>query len=111
VVTNDDVEVAFCARMHQTLFPEMLKEDGDRVLFIYKDFPLVDIHPWATHAAIDANCLANQNNDAYWEFADYIHANHKDVNSEKGRDAQFAAIDKQALLEGKKHNLDVAKLQ
>ena len=111
VVSYDDFECPFCSRMHQTLFPEMLKEYGDRVLFIYKDFPLVEIHPWATHAAIDANCLANQNNDAYWEFADYLHANQKDVNSEKGRDAQFAAIDKQALQEGQKHNLDVAKLQ
>src|SRR5207253_1270941 len=110
-VNYDDFECPFCSRMHQTLFPEMLKEYGDRVLFIYKDFPLVEIHPWATHAAIDANCLANQNNDAYWEFADYIHANQKDVNSEKGRDAQLAEIDKQALLEGQKHNLDVAKLQ
>jgi protein-disulfide isomerase len=111
VISYDDFECPFCSRMHQTLFPEMLKEYGDRVLFIYKDFPLVEIHPWATHAAVDANCLASQNNDAYWDFTDYIHANQKDVNSEKGRDAQFAAIDKQALLQGQKRSLDVTKLQ
>jgi protein-disulfide isomerase len=111
VISYDDFECPFCSRMHQTLFPQMLKEYGDRVLFIYKDFPLVEIHPWATHAAVDANCLAGQSNDAYWDFTDYIHANQKDVNSEKGRDAQFAAIDKQALLQGQKRNLDVTKLQ
>ena len=82
------------AGMHQTLFPEMLKEYGDRIAFVYKDFPLAEIHPWAIHAAVDANCLATQNNDAYWDFADYIHANQSDVNSEKGRDAQFAALDR-----------------
>ena len=110
-VNYDDFQCPFCSHMHQTLFPGMLKEYGDRVLFIYKDFPLAEIHPWAIHAAVDANCLAAQNNDAYWSFADYIHANQAEVNKEKGRDAQFAALDKLALSQGQKSNLDSAKLQ
>ena len=110
-VNFDDFECPFCSRMHQTLFPTLLKEYGDRVAFIYKDFPLSEMHPWAMRAAIDANCLATQNNDAYWEFADYMHANQRDVNSEKGRDAQFAAIDKAAETQAQKHNLDLPKLQ
>src|SRR2546430_2098236 len=69
-VNYDDFECPYCSRMHQTLFPQLLKEYGDRVTFIYKDFPLAEIHPWAIHAAVDANCLASQNNDAYWDFAD-----------------------------------------
>src|SRR5208283_3610848 len=111
VVNFDDFECPFCSRMHQTLFPELLKEYGDRVEFIYKDYPLTEIHPWATHAAVDANCLAAQNNDAYWDFADHIHANQQEVNSEKGHDAQFAALDRLTLDQGKKHDLDQAKLQ
>jgi protein-disulfide isomerase len=111
VVNFDDFECPFCSRMHQTLFPALLKEYGDRVEFVYKDFPLTEIHPWATHAAVDANCLATQNNDAYWDFADYIHANQREVNSEKGRDAQFAALDRLTLEQGRKHNLDQSKLQ
>ena len=83
VVNFDDFECPYCAGMHRTLFPEILKDYGDRVTFIYKDYPLVEIHPWAVHAAVDANCLAGQNSDAYWDFADYIHANKKDVDSEK----------------------------
>ena len=110
-VNYDDFECPFCSRMHQMLFPELFKEYGDRVKFVYKDFPLVEIHPWATHAAVDANCLAAQNNDAYWEFADYIHANQKDVNAEKIRDSQFGVLDKLTLLQGQKHNLDITKLQ
>jgi len=111
VVNFDDFECPFCSRMHQTLFPEILKEYGDRVEFVYKDYPLTEIHPWATHAAVDANCLAAQNNDAYWDFADRIHANQREVNSEKGRDAQFAALDRLALEQGQKHSLDQSKLQ
>jgi len=111
VVNFDDFQCPFCSRMHQTLFPELLKEYGDRVEFVYKDYPLNEIHPWATHAAVDANCLAAQNNDAYWDFADHIHANQREVSSEKGRDAQFAALDRMTLEQGQKHNLDQSKLQ
>ncbi len=110
-VNFDDFECPFCSRMHQTLFPELFKEYGDKVLFIYKDYPLASIHPWATHAAVNANCLAAQNNDAYWDFADYIHANQKEVNAEKKGDPQFAVLDKDALQQGQKHNLDMPKLQ
>jgi protein-disulfide isomerase len=110
-VNYDDFECPFCSRMHQTLFPQLLKEYGDRVTFIYKDFPLAEIHPWATHAAVNANCLAALNKDAYWDFADYIHANQGEVNSEKSHDAQFAALDRIATTQGQKHSLDGPKLQ
>src|SRR5579872_4643779 len=111
VVNFDDFECPFCSRMHQTLFPELLKEYGDRVEFVYKDYPLIDIHPWATHAAVDAGCLAEQNSDAYWDFADYIHANKQEVDKEKTPTARFDALDKMTLLQGQKHSLDGAKLQ
>ncbi len=111
VVNYDDFECPFCSRMHQTLFPELFKEYGDRVLFIYKDYPLEEIHPWAVHAAVNANCLAAQNSDAYWDYADYLHANQHAISSEKGRDGQNAELDKLATLQAQKHNLDVAKLQ
>jgi len=111
VVNYDDFECPFCSRMHAMLFPEILKEYGDRVTFVYKDYPLVDIHPWAVHAAVDANCLANENSDAYWDFADTIHANKADVDAQKTQEARFEAIDKMAISQGQKHNVDAAKLQ
>jgi protein-disulfide isomerase len=110
-VNFDDFECPYCSRMHETLFPTILKEYGDRVTFIYKDYPLAEIHPWAIHAAVDANCLAAQSGDAYWDFADYIHANKRDVDSEKTAAARFDALDKMVLMQGQKHNVDAAKLQ
>jgi protein-disulfide isomerase len=111
LVNFDDLECPFCSRMHQTLFPEILKEYGDRVTFIYKDYPLADIHPWAMHAAVDGNCLGAQSSDAYWDFADYIHANQHEVSNEKTPGARLEALDRLTLLQGQKHSLDVAKLQ
>jgi protein-disulfide isomerase len=111
VVNFDDFECPFCARMHQELFPEILKEYGDRITFVYKDYPLTEIHPWAVHAAVDANCLAAQSGDAYWDFADYIHANQHDVSNEKTFAERLDAVDRLTTLQGQKHNLDMVKLQ
>lgn len=111
VVSYDDLQCPFCTRLHQTLFPEILKEYEDRVTFVYEDFPLVSLHPWAMHAAVDANCLASQNGDAYWDFVDYVHTNQKEVNDEKEPAARVEQLDKLALLQGQKHTLDSVKLQ
>ncbi|MGA8541834.1 MAG: thioredoxin domain-containing protein [Terriglobales bacterium] len=111
VVNYDDFECPYCSRMHSTFFPGIFKEYGDRVLFIYKDYPLEEIHPWAVHAAVNANCLAAQNSDAYWDYADYLHANQHAISGQKGRDGQNAELDRLATEQAQKHNLDAAKLQ
>jgi protein-disulfide isomerase len=110
VVNFDDFECPFCSRMHETLFPEIFKEYGDRVTFIYKDYPLAEIHPWAIHAAVDAGCLAAQNGDAFWDFADYIHANKQVIDSGRTADARLDVVDKMALMQGQRHNVDSSKL-
>jgi len=111
VVNFDDFECPFCSRMHQTLFPEILKEYGDRVIFYYKDYPLAEIHPWAIHAAVNAGCLAAQNGDAFWDFADYIHANKQAIDNERSTAGRLDAVDRMTLLQGQRHGVDAAKLQ
>ena len=110
VVNYDDFQCPFCSRMHQTLFPQIYKEYGDKVLFIYKDYPLAEIHPWAIRAAVNANCLAALNNDAYWDYADYLHANQQTVSAQQGHDAQNAFLDRAAVVQGQQHGVDPAKL-
>jgi protein-disulfide isomerase len=110
-VNYDDFQCPYCSMLHRTLFPQILAEYGDRVLFVYKDFPLEEIHPWSRRASIDANCLFAQKNDAYWDFADYIHANQHQVSAEKGQDAQFAKLDQITMQQGEKEHLDSTKLQ
>ena len=110
VVSYDDLQCPFCTMMHQTMFPELLKEYGDRVSFIYKDFPLPN-HPWAMHAAVNANCLAAQNEDAYWSFVDTVHALQKEINGQQTPESRFAELDRIAMAEGTEHKLDAASLQ
>ncbi len=111
VVNYDDFECPFCSRLHNTLFPEFFKEYGDKVSFVYKNYPLEEIHPWAVHAAVDADCLGAQSGDAYWEYADYLHSNQSSISGQKGHDAQNAELDRLASIQGQRHNLDASKLQ
>ena len=111
VIVYDDFQCPYCARGYKTLMHDVLPDYKDKVRIIYKDFPLSDIHPWAIHAAVDANCLFAQSNDAYWDFADYVHGNQAAIRGEnRPLPDQFAALDHSALDYGKKHNLDSSKL-
>jgi protein-disulfide isomerase len=98
--------------MHQTLVKDVLETYGDKVKIIYKDYPLYQIHPWATHAAVDANCLNQQSTPAYWAFADYVHFNQHEISGEKRPlPEQLSELDRIALEQGKKNGVDVTKLQ
>jgi protein-disulfide isomerase len=111
IVNFDDLECPYCARMHRELFPQTLDHYKGLVKFVYKDDPLVDIHPWAMHASIDANCLADQSGAAYWSFVDYVHA-HGDEISGPDRDPAKAGLtlDRIAIEQGSHEKVDATKL-
>jgi protein-disulfide isomerase len=128
LVNYDDFQCPYCARNHTELMTSILKTYGDRIKIVYKDYPLVEIHPWAMRAAVDGNCLAAQNNDAYWDFADFVHANQKDITGpppavpekptpeqtknarEEALKGAFGRLDKQATDVAAKRGLNTAKL-
>jgi len=110
IVNFDDFQCPFCSRMHSNLFANVFKDYADKIKVVYKDYPLIEIHPWAMHAAIDGNCLAEQNNEAYWDFADYVHANQKLVAGASRTDA-YSNLDSAAKNQAQKHQLDEGKLQ
>lgn len=111
VINFDDLECPYCARMHQELFPATLAHYGDKIRIIYKDDPIAELHPWAIHASVDANCLAAQNSSVYWTFVDYVHS-HGDEISGPDRNLQKSneALDRVARQEGTLGKLDEASL-
>lgn len=115
VINFDDFQCPFCARMHEELFPGIFDQYKDKVKFVYKDYPLVSIHPWAMHAAVDANCLFAQKgtsagNDAYWDFADRVHNTAKDIGASHDVKQSEAELDKITREIAGKHNLDAGQL-
>ena len=111
VVNFDDLECPYCARMHSSLFPETMDRYKDKVRFIYKDDPLTELHPWAMHAAVDANCIATQSSETYWKFVDYVHAHGQEVTGEdRNQQKSYSALDRIAREEATLAKLDGAKL-
>lgn len=112
VISFDDLECPFCAAMHRELFPDTLSHYGNLVRFVYKDDPLVEIHPWAMHAAVDANCIAAQNGKAYWSYVDYLHAHGDEVTgTEHNLQKSYATLDRIANDQVKPFGLNDATLQ
>ena len=112
VVNFDDFECPFCARMHATLMGEIYPEYKDKIKIVYKDFPLLQIHPWAQRAANDANCLAAQSGTAYWQLADYLHANQREISgNQQSVQEAYNRLDLATMDFGKKNGADATKLQ
>src|SRR6185437_8671625 len=110
VISFDDLECPFCARMHQTLL-DTLRHYGAKIRIVYIDNPITSSHPWAMHAAVDANCLAAQSDTAYWAYVDYIHFHISEIDGE-GRNLakSFESLDRIAREKGSDHGLDLAKV-
>ncbi|GGH03099.1 hypothetical protein GCM10011586_18750 [Silvibacterium dinghuense] len=111
LVNYDDLECPYCARLHAELFPETLDHYKGLIKIVYRDLPLEEIHPWALHAAIDANCLAAQNDKPYWTYVDYLHTHGEDITGpDRNLDKSKALLDKLAIEEGATAHLDPVKL-
>ena len=111
LVNFDDLECPYCAKLHSELFPDTLDHYKGLIKIVYRDMPLEELHPWAMHAAVDANCLAAQSGTAYWTYVDYVHTHGDDVTG-PDRDAKKsnAVLDTLAFQQGVKDTLDAAKL-
>ena len=111
IINFDDLECPYCARMNSELAPTTLDHYKGLVKIVYKDYPLKEIHPWAEHAAVDANCLAEQNPQAYWDDVDYVHTHGQDISGANHDPTKSnEALDSIAETIAKKKSVDVAKL-
>ena len=111
IVNYDDLECPYCAKMHAELFPETLDHYNGLVKIVYRDLPLEELHPWAVHAAVNANCLAAQSTPAYWSYVDYLHTHGQDVTGpDRDLTKANATLDKLARAQGETSKLDMTKL-
>lgn len=110
IVGYDDLQCPFCAKMHAQLFPAILERYKNQVHIVYRDFPLSQ-HPWAIHAAVDANCLAAENPAAYWSYVDRVHGQAGEIGGQERNLAKAQTdLDKIASDEGAKAKVDGPKL-
>jgi protein-disulfide isomerase len=103
IVEYSDFQCPFCARVYTTFETEVLKEYGDKVRFIFKNYPLTSIHPWAEDAAVASECAFQQGNDQFWAMYDALFSKQAEINKDNFRE-RAKAIAQEA-------GMDAAKLQ
>lgn len=75
VVEFSDFQCPFCARFHPTV-KQILENYPDQVRWVYKHFPLEQIHQQARPAAEASECVFEQKgNEGFWQFADGLFEN------------------------------------
>jgi len=69
LIEYSDFECPFCKRFHPTT-QQVLKEYNGKVRFVYRHFPLTQLHSKAIKEAEASECAAEQGK--FWEFVDRI---------------------------------------
>lgn len=77
LVEFSDYQCPFCQRFFATTLPALKKEyvDTGRVRYVFRDFPLEQLHPQARKAAEAAHCAGEQGK--YWEMHDLLFQNQR----------------------------------
>lgn len=71
IVEFSDFDCPFCSRHHEVMTAITDKYSGDDVAWVYRQFPLEQLHPQAPAVATASECVAEiGGNDAFWKFAD-----------------------------------------
>ena len=88
IVEYSDFQCPFCARADSIVHGEVLSRYEDQVRFVYKQMPMVSLHPWAQAASEMGICvLFGAGQDAYWRFHAEVFANQRTI----ARDSLAAA--------------------
>jgi protein-disulfide isomerase len=91
IVEYSDFQCPFCSRGYQTIENQVLKDYGDKVKFIYKNFPL-PMHPWAEPAAIASECALQQKPDAFWKLYNFYFSNQQTITKDNLKDKSLEAL-------------------
>jgi protein-disulfide isomerase len=88
IVEFSDFECPHCKAAQPTM--ENLVRDYPTARIVYQNLPLTSIHPWSHKAAAYGVCVAEQNNDAFFKFADAVFTG-QDQTTESNADDMLKA--------------------
>ena len=74
LVEYGDYECPYTA-MAYPIVKEIIRQFGDKIYFVFRNFPLSDIHPHAQYASEAAEAAAAQ--DKFWQMHDYLFEHQK----------------------------------
>lgn len=102
LVEYSDLQCPFCTRFHPVV-EQVVKDYGGKVAWVYRHFPLSQIHPEALPAAIASECVGSlRGNDAFFSFVDGVFKNQERIGvalyRELGSKAGISAGDLDACI-------------
>ncbi|MEO6549527.1 MAG: thioredoxin domain-containing protein [Ferruginibacter sp.] len=80
LVEYGDYECPYCGLAHPNI-KKIQRYFGDDLLFVFRNFPLSEMHPHALTAARVAEAAANQHK--FWEVHDLIYENQENLYAEQ----------------------------
>lgn len=79
LVEFSDFQCPYCSRHHDTM--KQIKDAyGDQVAWVWKQFPLTGLHPFAQKAAEASECASEQGK--FWEYADKLMENQANLSTD-----------------------------
>lgn len=79
-----DLQCPACRAANELVKKPLLQQQGNRIRFVFKHFPLQQIHRHALEAAEAAECAADQGK--FWEFVDMTFERQDQLSSKAIRD-------------------------
>lgn len=70
IIEFSDYECPYCKKWEAEVWPQLQQAYPNKIRLVYKDFPLSQIHPNASPAAMAARCAGDQNK--YWQYHDQV---------------------------------------
>ena len=70
IVEFSDFQCPYCRRFHQDTYQALLNAYPGKIRFVYRNLPLISIHPEAFPAAVASRCANEQ--DAFWPYYEKI---------------------------------------
>ncbi len=80
VVEFGDFQCPSCRQLEYVL--RVVLPKYPQVRFVFKDFPLDQIHPWASTAALAGHCALNQSEAIFWKFHDTVYDDQDLISTE-----------------------------
>jgi len=84
VVEFGDFECPVCRQLEEVL--RGVLPQYPQIRFVFKDFPLESVHPWAMTAAIAGHCALQQSPDIFWKLHDSIYDSQDLISPENAVD-------------------------
>lgn len=70
IVAFEDFQCGYCKRFRDQTLPQIIQTYGDRVRFVYRDYPILG--PASVDSALAGACAHDQGR--FWEFHDHFYA-------------------------------------